>query len=130
MLQSYFTICYRYVVNRLMQQLPEYDITPISDDTEGRTPPVIIMSLIDHCTAQLLSIVGGARIGVDKPLHLTPNSEEMCCVRGYLLAWRLLLKYLQYTTNEVCYVLYNLSRLIPTHYDPLFTAYIFLGTVV
>lgn len=85
----------------LMPTLPEYDTVMIDDDSEGRCPPAVLMSMLDHCGAQLLSLVGGTKIGVDKPLHLGAYSEELCCVRAYLLTWKLLLKYLQYASNEV-----------------------------
>lgn len=91
----------------LVTLLPEFDKEPLKDDAEGRLPPVTLMSMLDHCGAELLSLMGGARIGIDKPLHLTPNSDELCCVRAFLLTWKLLLKYLQYTTTEV-FVLFSL----------------------
>lgn len=84
-----------------MTHLPEFDKQPIVEDAEGRSPPLTLMSMLDLCGGQLLSIVGGARIGVDKPLHLSANTEELCCVRGFLLTWKLLLKYLQYSNEQV-----------------------------
>lgn len=89
-------------VTRVMSLLPEYDTDPLSDDTEeGRCPQVVLVSTIDLCSTRLLALVSGSRIGIDKPLELVPASDELICVRGYLLAWRLLLKYLQYSSTEV-----------------------------
>lgn len=85
----------------LMAALPGHDTKPLADDSEGRSPPITLMSMLDHCGAELLSLVGGARIGIDRPLDLAPYTDELCCVRGYFLTWKLLLKYLQYADTQV-----------------------------
>jgi len=91
----------RLVLSSLVPVLPPFDNQPLGEDVEGRCPPLTIISMIDHCSAQLLSLVGGARIGVDKQLDLQLESEELLCVRGYFLTWRLLLKYLEYANRQV-----------------------------
>ena len=84
-----------------MSSLPDFDKAALDEDTEGRSPPSTLMSLLDHCGAELLSLVAGTRIGIDRPLHLQPHTDELCSVRAFLLTWKLLLKYLQYSTTEV-----------------------------
>lgn len=94
--------CFLSFVSRMMSSLSKYDTGGSSDDRDkGRCPQVVIVSTIDLCNTRILTLVSGFRIGVDKPLELIPDSDEMVCIRGYLLAWRLLLKYLQFSTVEV-----------------------------
>ncbi|XP_067945873.1 E3 ubiquitin-protein ligase listerin-like [Watersipora subatra] len=88
------------LINHLVSALPAFDKEELSDDKEGRSPPSALMSMLDLCGPELLSLVGGARIGVDKPIELLADSEELCCVRAFLLTWKLLLKYLQYSSTQ------------------------------
>jgi len=98
--QAYHSMC-PLVLSSLVPVLPPFDNQPLEEDVEGRCPPLTIISMIDHCSSQLLSLVGGARIGVDKQLDLQVESEELLCVRGYFLTWRILLKYLEYANRQV-----------------------------
>ena len=85
-----------------MSSLPQYDNEPLSDDgEEGRSPLVMVMSFIDVCSHHLLSLVDSSKIGTEKPLEFGIESDGFVCIRGYFLVWRLLLKYLQYSSSEV-----------------------------
>ncbi|XP_041350967.1 E3 ubiquitin-protein ligase listerin-like [Gigantopelta aegis] len=116
-----------WILNSIMSELPQYeqeykdDFEPETKEEVSRCPPSCIMKVIEDGDAALDIVL--ADVGVQDCVLLEPKTDEFQYTLGYLLAWRLLLRFFKSSSPELraqYAVYFKKIQLVPRLLDHLF----------